>query len=454
MAPNPFANERPGAPASAPGKDSVLDIADEPHQPFGTRLSWDANGKNRNVPETKVIAHVPGWTILDRMYLLKGVVYIVSDEPTTIPNVQFVFSKGLWIENGRTAEEARLPTDKEIRVISTREARRLFGTGAQVIDGVNFLINDAPQFITHYYHWAAELWFGFWRTYSSLDPAMPPSGETELPPLRRILFKHLDNAHWRDYASMNEWVVRSSFPGVTMEFKDDWRDRAEMGRPFVFERVLVADRSAAMLSFNFARYQRTAAAPFGLPGSVNWWQPIRNNVVEFAGLDASTGEDVTKTPVITYISRQKWGRRMLLPEDHDRLVRALYKLRDDHGYEINIVNAEDMTRLEQIQLAAKTTIMMGVHGNGLTSLIWMKPSPRSTVMEFFYPEGFAHDYEYTTRALGMVHYGFWNRSTFTSPALPLPKYVPGFQGNEIPLDGDEVARLCVERLSLIAELDD
>ena len=52
--------------------------------------------------------------------------------------------------------------------------------------------------------------------------------------------------------------------------------------------------------------------------------------------------------------------------------------------------------------------MMGVHGNGLTSLLWMKPTPRSTVIEFFYPQGFAHDYEYTARALGMVHYGFWN----------------------------------------------
>lgn len=53
--------------------------------------------------------------------------------------------------------------------------------------------------------------------------------------------------------------------------------------------------------------------------------------------------------------------------------------------------------------------MMGVHGNGLTSLVWMKPNPRSTVMEFFFPEGFAHDYEYTTRALGMQHYGFWDK---------------------------------------------
>lgn len=51
---------------------------------------------------------------------------------------------------------------------------------------------------------------------------------------------------------------------------------------------------------------------------------------------------------------------------------------------------------------------MGVHGNGLTSLLWMRPTPRSTVIEFFYPKGIAFDYEWTTRAVGMTHYGVWN----------------------------------------------
>ena len=51
--------------------------------------------------------------------------------------------------------------------------------------------------------------------------------------------------------------------------------------------------------------------------------------------------------------------------------------------------------------------MMSDYGNGLASLLWIKPTARSTVMELFPPQGFAHDYEWTTRALRVVHYGFW-----------------------------------------------
>lgn len=172
------------------------------------------------------------------------------------------------------------------------------------------------------------------------------------------MFNHLDAHHWRDYAHMNEWVVRSSFPSVTMEFDHDWRDRAELGKPFVFDRVVVADRSAAMMSYNFHRYQRTASAPFALPGSINWWMPIRNDVVKFAGVDPDAGGGTTSTPVITYISRQQWGRRMLIPEHHDKLVSELHKLRDQYGYEVNVVEAENMSRVDQIRLAARTTVRL------------------------------------------------------------------------------------------------
>lgn len=51
--------------------------------------------------------------------------------------MQFMYSKGLPVENGPEEEASRLPSDEDIRVISPKEARRLFGTGAQLLDGVN-----------------------------------------------------------------------------------------------------------------------------------------------------------------------------------------------------------------------------------------------------------------------------------------------------------------------------
>ncbi|KAH8818877.1 hypothetical protein DL96DRAFT_1534369 [Flagelloscypha sp. PMI_526] len=420
-------------------------------QGYSGTLTWDSG----TPPETNVIAHAPGWTIFDRLYVFKGVVYVITTNKESVPDTSAMYSKALKIFPGKEAEDERLPDDNDIRIVTPAEAKQIFGTkGAGLIDGLTFLINDPVQFITHYYHWTAELWFGLWRTYSSLDLDPTSGGNTTLPPAKRIAFNHLDNFHWRDYALMNQWVVQSTFPGVIMEFKDDWRDRAELEVPYVYERVVLADRSAAMPAYNYQRYQRTAATAFGLPGTENWWRTVRNNVIMLVGLDASVGGGTLNQPVITYISRQEWGRRMLIPEQHEKLVQELFKLRDTYGYEVNVVTFSKTSRQDQLRLAARTTIMMGVHGNGLTHLVWMNPTPRTTVMEFFYPEGFAHDYEYTTRALGMTHYGWWGSRHFTSPNLPLPAYPPGFQGNEIPIDGEKVAELCVARLSLAEEYDD
>jgi hypothetical protein len=408
--------------------------------------------------------------MFDKMYILNGTVYLVSDEPETFPDRRFMTSPGINIENDPDKVAARQPTDKDMRIISTTEAKKLFGTGANRVQGVTWFVNDPRQFITHYYHWSAELFFGFWRAYSSLDPFIPSNGKTALPPPRRILFSHLDADHWRDYAAMNQWVLRTTLPSSSMEFSHDWKDRAAMGVPFVFDRVLFTDRAAAINGANWLRTQRTASEAFALPGSPNWWSTVRNSVIEYTGLNASTVGGTRGRPVITYISRQEWGRRMLIQQDHDKLVEELYKLRDQYGYEVNVVSMDKLSRVEQLSLAGRTTVMMGVHGNGLTSLVWMKPTPRSTVMEFFYPGGFAYDYEYTTRALGMVHFGFWgNRysvfvsrhlvltrvySYFTGADVPPVAYPEGFQGNEIPIDGALVARLVHERLSLAEEADD
>lgn len=113
------------------------------------------------------------------------------------------------------------------------------------------------------------------------------------------------------------------------------------------------------------------------------------------------------------------------------------------------MQAEKMTKDEQLRVISRTTILLGVHGNGLTHLVMMQPTRISTVIEIFYPGGFAHDYQWTTRALGMKHFAVWNdqyRTEGLGEGKPKVDYPEGFQGNSIPVDGRTVARLIEDRV--------
>ena len=98
-----------------------------------TVLSWKGSEK---VPDTVIVAHVPGWTILDRMYALDGTLYIVTDDPASVPDRKFITSTALRVANGPIEGAKRIPTDKNLRIISTSDAKKLFGSGADVLDGV------------------------------------------------------------------------------------------------------------------------------------------------------------------------------------------------------------------------------------------------------------------------------------------------------------------------------
>lgn len=148
-----------------------------------------------------------------------------------------------------------------------------------------------------------------------------------------------------------------------MEFLEDWWERAAMGVPHVFDRVVLGDRASADEGESYKTTWRPASNAFDLRGSPHWWAPLRKSVLEFSGLasewivgpDPSTLADNQKL-VITYISRQSWGRRMLVQADHEKLVQELYKLRDRYGYEVNVVSMDKLSRAQQLQFAGRTTV--------------------------------------------------------------------------------------------------
>ncbi|KAJ4486553.1 hypothetical protein C8J55DRAFT_558517 [Lentinula edodes] len=319
------------------------------------------------------------------------------------------------------------------------------------------------------------------------------------PPIHRSIFMHATADGWRDDPGFNSYFLRAAYPSMSVEHQEDWDDRVaasrsnsgqDQDRAWLFPTAMLIDRSATFRDdMTGSHTQRTAAQAWEYMRNIGrlrgervggWWEPVRDAVLRFAGagdvqeeyrerellLDGTEdrraenkmGEDghvgVTKQidipmphkVVVTYISRQSGVRRKLTPASHESLVSALRESAERKGYDLIIMEAEKLTKDEQLQVIGRTTILLGVHGNGLTHLVFMPPTRLSSVIEIFYPGGFAHDYHWTARALGMKHFAVWNDTFLTHPDEPSVVYPEGFQDDYIPVHGPTVAKIIEDRL--------
>ncbi|KAG8871801.1 hypothetical protein FRB97_008286, partial [Tulasnella sp. 331] len=295
-----------------------------------SRVVWNAD----SVPTTGLVQHQPGWTILDNIYALNGTFYIVQSDDAT--NRTELPERYLMISDGSPRldyqpDADRAPTDVNMQIITATEAKRIFGKFANRMAGTSFVCYDDVKYFSHYYHFAAEVLLGLWRTYSSLDTHITAAGHTSLSSPRRFITPNILTSDWRDYAKMNQYVFHSAFPATGLEFKDDWTDRAEMFKPFIFDRIVLQDSTASRRDPLFLPVEKITAIADRLPKSVvkgpdgklrgNWWAPVRWNVVTFSGLTRDPELILQNKPVITYVSRQSWGRRMLKAQDHETLVK-------------------------------------------------------------------------------------------------------------------------------------
>jgi hypothetical protein len=271
---------------------------------------------------------------------------------------------------------------------------------------LQFLCNDPDQFLAHYYHFVAELLFGGWAFWSGTftpSSAFTSRAQARAPHLlatsqltnttsfHRLLFSHSTPQGWRDGPGFNAYFLRAAFPSLTVEVEADWYDRVDAtpktihaARAWHFPLVLLADRSAAFRGEACgSRTQRTAAEAHEAMTatgrlSLAWWEPIRRAVIRFAGGNPEAYKLPVDTPtrvlaagnlkdkpdvllpmpervVVTYTTRQT-TRRRLIQEDHEALVIALEELVERKGWELHVVQAERLTKDEQVRLMGVTTV--------------------------------------------------------------------------------------------------
>lgn len=341
---------------------------------------------------------------------------------------------------GTTHGDISHPGPDVFRVLSTAEARAELGHIAVRQPGITMFFNDVDgpgvkSFLGHYYHFIGEMFLGLWRLTVS-------SGDFELP--TRLMYRALPNM-WRDKARITPWFQRAVLAGVQIEEDPHWQDRRESGLAYLYDRLAFADRWAA---HNHGRevnqFNKVGADLPKLDVPVNWLEPMRDRVVH---LSEAAGCQVKRkhanVPVVTYVDRQKTKRR-LLAEDHKNLVASLAALDAEGTIEFVHAQMETMDRIHQFCLAARTDIMVGVHGNGLSHQLWMRPG--SGVLEIMNEGGFARDYGILAEMSSHEYYAIHNDKTF--PAEKWRKadgwVAPqneGFHGDKIRVDGAYIATL-------------
>jgi hypothetical protein len=95
-----------------------------------------------------------------------------------------------------------------------------------------------------------------------------------------------------------------------------------------------------------------------------------------------------------------------------------------------VVNSVDFAALpweQQVRMAASHDVLLGVHGNGLTNLLWMRPG--GLVLEFF-PDGAHHyDYQFFAELCGVGYFGFEGVHVFPGLGRFGPPYGHGATTN-------------------------
>ncbi|KAL0253653.1 hypothetical protein I308_101028 [Cryptococcus tetragattii IND107] len=281
------------------------------------------------------------------------------------------------------------------------------------------------------------MFLGCWRLIIA-------AGEHEFP--TRIMYR-AEGIDWRDRARITTWFQQSILPDTVIEESSIYEDRQVSQMTFIYEKISIADRWAAHRVGQEVKYWNKAIADLPLlkvPST--WMDPMRNRLKALAmAEDCNPQRERAGVPVVVYINRQLTHRR-LVDEDAKALLEEMAKLDKEGVIEFHNAQMEKLPRVQQFCLALRADIMFGVHGNGLSHQLWMKPG--SGVLEIM-AEGFARDYAILAEMMGHEYYAIHHNEIFPPEKWRRPDgwavdQGPDFHSPNIRLDAKWFATLIAD----------
>jgi hypothetical protein len=98
-----------------------------PPQPYNPPSPILVPNLGHEIPQTELVSHAPGWTIFRNLYMADGTLFIVTSNPESIPSIDLMTSTGLAAFNTPESIAERMPTARDMAVITPEEAHHRWG---------------------------------------------------------------------------------------------------------------------------------------------------------------------------------------------------------------------------------------------------------------------------------------------------------------------------------------
>ncbi|KAA1472566.1 hypothetical protein DENSPDRAFT_838882 [Dentipellis sp. KUC8613] len=398
-------------------------------------LKW-----GENVPRTTVVKHVPGYTILDNVMFAFGTLFVVSDEPDSMPPAEELGSS--------LVDHSQPPRDIDWQILPGWNALSKLGTYGGRIHGVTLMSYDDPQSTD------ARTILALQRLYSTLNDSSTP-----LSPPHRLVFPSVptfsdkkpdpdDGAipRRRSSVGIHPYTFKAAYPSLAGAlFSEDYDDFVGMNTPVMFDRLVIADRGAS------ARRGGDWARPFtDMQADVAWFEPARRAMEDALALGEAERGRAGLGKEVTYLVNQRGlgldagvrpaGR--LRDEDHKALLEALKGLRRS-GVHVNVIE-ETTPWAERMRAVVRSAVTIGTFGDHLSDAVFMRPSLQTTLIELFPSGTYIRDWQVVMRSMGHNYIAFQSEQKFSGDSMPA---VSLSNGEDVHIDAKAVVRAIKEELA-------
>ena len=229
-----------------------------------------------------------------------------------------------------------------------------------VLDPSIMITDFLPHYTPHLYHMMENL-LGIWAAWCEFIDQRG-SGITHASPEWLILPQNSLQSLGTRSARATRGLVRAVFPEIKIIDSRALRSLGQRGAVH-FPKLIASDRSAAEhgnINQMITGIRRRLA---GL--MPHFWAAISRNL-ELNPSTTRAGQDV----VVTFVDRQASGNRGLAPSLARELLWELATL--EAGIRVLWLRFELLTLREQVARASATDVLVGVHGNGLTHVLFIR----------------------------------------------------------------------------------